>query len=85
MKKQIINSRIVLPSSVLENGVCIINDGIIEYVGNDKQENIETIDANGKYLVAGYIDIHCHGGNNFDFMDASPEEMLEISKFHLSL
>ena len=84
MKKQIINARIVLPSSVLENGVCIINDGIIEYVGNEKQENIETIDANGKYLVAGYIDIHCHGGNNFDFMDASPEEMLEISKFHLS-
>jgi len=33
--------------------------------------------------MAGFIDIHCHGGGNLEFMDASVEEMKEIAKFHL--
>ncbi len=84
MKKQIINANIVLADGVLENGVCRFEDGIIEYVGTEAIEGIETVSADGGYLMAGFIDIHCHGGGGYDFMDATPAEMLEISKFHLS-
>ena len=84
MKNQIINAKIVTPNQVIENGVLVINDGIIESIGKTPIKSINTIDAKGKYLVAGFIDIHCHGGNGYDFMDATSEQMLEISKFHLS-
>ena len=84
MKKQIIDARVVLPSGILENGVVGFSDGMIDYVGNDAIEGVETLSAEGKYLLPGFIDIHCHGGAGYDFMDATPAEMIKISKFHLS-
>lgn len=84
MTTQITGARIVLPDRILDNGVCRFTDGIIDYIGEDPQEADVTVDAKGAYLLPGFIDIHCHGGNNFDFMDASPDEMREISRFHLS-
>lgn len=84
MKTQIINAKIVMPNEIIEDGVLIISDGKIESIGKTKLANLNTIDAEGKYLVAGFIDLHCHGGNGYDFMDATKEQMLEISKFHLS-
>lgn len=82
MKTIIKNAKIVLDDKVLE-GNCVVENGEIVYVGSEFLSADSVIEANGKYLLAGFVDIHCHGGNGFDFMDASPEEMLEISKFHL--
>ena len=84
MIKQIIDAKVVLPCGILEGGVVRFSDGIIDYVGCDAIEGVETLSANGKYLLPGFIDIHCHGGAGYDFMDATPAQMLEISKFHLS-
>lgn len=42
------------------------------------------IDCGGKYIAAGYIDIHTHGGGGYDVMDASLEAITAISKYHLS-
>ena len=36
------------------------------------------------YLVPGFIDIHVHGGNGEDFMDASKEVLDTITSFHAS-
>ncbi|MBO5897604.1 MAG: amidohydrolase family protein [Clostridia bacterium] len=83
MTTQIINARIILPYGGMP-GVCRFTDGIIDYIGETVQEADVTVDAQGAYLLPGFIDIHCHGGAGFDFMDASPEEMREISRFHLS-
>ena len=41
------------------------------------------IDGNGQYLIPGFIDIHCHGGSGYDFLDATASEMQEISAFYL--
>ncbi len=84
MKTQIINAKIVTPNKIIENGVLVIDDGLIESISEKHFDKVETIDAKGMYLVAGFIDLHCHGGNGFDFMDATKEQMLEISKFHLA-
>lgn len=83
MKIQIVNAKIVTPNEVLMGGVCLFEDGIISYVGLEKQEADETWDVKGAYLVAGFIDLHCHGGCGFDFMDANALEMRAISRFHL--
>lgn len=84
MQKQITNARVVLPQGILEGGVCRFTDGIIDYVGNEPAPATATVDAQGGLLLPGFIDIHCHGGNGFDFMDAQPEEMEQIARFHLN-
>ena len=84
MRKQIVNANIVLPDGVLAGGVCAFTDGIIDYVGTEPQADAVTVcDAGGDWLLPGFVDIHCHGGDGFDFMDASPDEMRRISRFHL--
>lgn len=65
------------------NGMCLItNDDKIVGIKNDTAGAEEIIDGNGAYLSAGFIDIHVHGGNGYDFMDACPEEYGEIARFH---
>ena len=89
MRTLISNARIVTPEEVL-TGICVFSDGTIEYVGADLSEanrasGIDNIiDARGGYVLPGFIDIHCHGGRNFDFMDATAEQMKVIADFHLS-
>lgn len=84
MRQQIVNANLVLPDRILPNGVCCFSDGVIDYVGPQRQEHADTVwDAGGNWLMPGFIDIHCHGGNGYDFMDATPEEMEEIARFHL--
>lgn len=85
MRGQIIHANIVLQDGILRDGVCGYCDGIIDYVGREPRMDAEvTVDAKGAWLLPGFIDIHCHGGNGLDFMDATPDEMAEIAKFHLS-
>lgn len=86
MKTLIKNANVVTRSEIIENGTCLIENGIILQVGvNVSQDDVENvIDANGGYLIPGFIDLHCHGGNGLDFMDATPEEIEQISKFHLT-
>jgi N-acetylglucosamine-6-phosphate deacetylase len=84
MKTAIINVNIVTTEEVIPNGVCVFDNGIIEYVGTQKPNDAVVIDGNNQYLIPGFIDLHCHGGNGLEFMDASVDEMEEIAKFHLS-
>ena len=37
-----------------------IKDGIIAYVGNEEIEGAATIDAAGRYVTPGFIDMHTH-------------------------
>ena len=82
---KITNAKVVLDDKIIDGGILIAEDGVITYAGEERacQADI-TYDAEGGYLLAGFIDIHSHGGNGFDFMDASPEEMREAARFHLS-
>lgn len=59
----------------------VIEDGIIVSVGSKVEGTI--IDAEGKRCVAGYIDIHTHGGWGKDSMDASKEAIDTICRYHL--
>ena len=65
---RITNARIVLLDRVIENGTIEIENeriiGIREGVEKDSD-----IDAGGKYLAPGIVDLHTHGSGGFDFMD----------------
>ena len=86
MRTLIKNAKIVTAERVIK-GCCAFTDGIIDYVGREPiDESLvdEVIDANGGFLVPGFIDIHCHGGNNLEFMDAGVEGFGKIAEFHKS-
>ena len=84
MKTTIINAKIVTKNEIIQNGVCSFENGFICYVGSKQEESDTVIDAKGNYVIPGFVDLHCHGGNGFEFMDASVEQFNEIALFHLS-
>ena len=84
MKTAIVNSRIVTPRGIIENGVCEYENGLITLVGTQPTDADIVIDAENNYLVPGFIDLHCHGGDGLEFMDADSRGYREIADFHLS-
>lgn len=83
MKTLIKNAQIVTSDEIIGGGCCLLEDGLITYVGSEPQAADRVLDAKGCYLLPGFIDIHCHGGGGLEFMDASVEEVQAIADFHL--
>jgi len=81
---KIYNANIITPSGFLKEGTLIIADGKIAEIstGNISIENANEIDAGGKYVSPGFIDMHVHGGGGHDFMDNTLEAFLGIAKTH---
>lgn len=83
----ILNGIIITPFQSLKDGMITIKKGKIITV-TDKKENIaiqkdsEFIDAKGKYIVPGYIDIHVHGGGGSDVMDGEFESIRQVAATH---
>ncbi len=84
MKTKVINADIVLCDRVIENGECIYEDGIIVSVGTNLPKCENVIDAEGGYLIPGFVDIHCHCGIGRSFMGGDVSDFKAISDFHLS-
>ena len=83
MKTLIKNANIVTVGGVLESQSLVFEDGIITAVaGTSDAERI--IDAEGAWLLPGFVDIHCHGGGGYEFMDADEAGIEAIADFHLS-
>ena len=84
MKTAVINADIVCSDRIVENGVCVYENGVITYVGRDVQNAERIIDAKGGIRVPGFVDIHCHCGIGKSFMGGSTDDFKVISEFHLS-
>lgn len=86
MKKQIKihNANIITPYRILKLGSVLIDNGKIKEVsqGDIDAPEADSIDAKGKYLSPGFIDIHVHGGGGYDFMDGSVEAFLKVAEAH---
>jgi len=82
------NGMVITPSKTIEKGVVVFEDGKITAVGQRNQlevpKNAKVIDASGKIVAPGFVDIHVHGGKGRDVMDASYEAIEEIAKFLVS-
>lgn len=74
--------RAVLPDRVLENSSVLLEDGKIAAIGVPCPENAEKTDAEGGYILPGFIDIHVHGGGGYDCMDGTPEDILGMARAH---
>ncbi|MCL2574011.1 MAG: N-acetylglucosamine-6-phosphate deacetylase [Defluviitaleaceae bacterium] len=61
-----------------------IESGIIKAIGKGASGVQEVIDAKGKYIIPGLVDIHIHGCAGADFCDASPESIATMARFLVS-
>ena len=77
--KSIVNAKIVTQKEVLEGYVLTFDKEIVS-LSQEVPKNVEIIDAKGLYLSAGFIDIHIHGSNGYDVMDATKEALEGIAK-----
>jgi N-acetylglucosamine-6-phosphate deacetylase len=81
---KIYNGKIITPYRIIPHGTVVISEGKIRDVqaGNIEVPNALEIDAGGKYITPGFIDMHVHGGGGYDFMDGSEEAFLKIAQTH---
>lgn len=80
---KIINGQVITPSGIVAGSI-FIEDGKIKCVGAGTTETVAdtVIDAEGRYISPGFIDIHTHGAGGADFMDCSVEAFLTIAETH---
>ncbi len=65
---------LVLPDRVLSPGTLVIEDGRIADVRSDAPAGGHTAFAfHGHYIVPGFIDVHVHGVDGVDSLDARPD------------
>ena len=83
MKTLIKGAKIVLYDRVLDGENLLIEDGIIAKITNDTPDADEVIALSGEWLVPGFVDLHCHGGDGYDLMDGGDASQ-RIAEYHLA-
>lgn len=85
-KSAIVGGEIYTPLRRIRDGLVVVADGRVEWVGSRGDyghlAGMELIDAQGKLVVPGFIDIHVHGASGSDFMDATLDDFDAICRHH---
>ena len=77
--RAIINAKLILEGEIIEGKVLLFDTKIVSIVETLDIDAVETIDAEGNYVSAGFIDLHIHGSGGADVMDATPQSLKTIS------
>ncbi len=81
---RIINGRVITPYRILDNAVVEVCGERITHIGlspsGDEIDN--EINARGRYVSPGFIELHSHGGGGHDFMDGTLEAILGAVEMH---
>ncbi|WP_068779379.1 N-acetylglucosamine-6-phosphate deacetylase [Paenibacillus sp. GM2] len=94
---QIHHARILTPRGWINNGSLFIKDGEIVGIDQGDGSGVESsgqvviaeepwiqLDAGGRMLLPGFIDLHVHGGGGYDVMKGSADELYGLCRFHAS-
>lgn len=88
MRTILSGGKIVTPTQVIENHTIILEGEIISAIIPDQkfivEKNDHTINTQGKWVTPGLIDIHVHGSNLADAMDANPKSINTLNQFFAS-
>ena len=78
------DGNIITPSKILKDHCIVIENNRIVGImpSNTTIDECQSISANGLYVSPGFIDLHVHGGNGSDFMDATAEDIRKIIRYH---
>ena len=85
--KALVNGKLIMKDRIMHEHVIIFSAKILKIIKSDEfikfridykekyNEEIQIIDAKGKYVSPGFIDIHIHGSGGYDTMDATPQAL----------
>ncbi|GIP35276.1 N-acetylglucosamine-6-phosphate deacetylase [Paenibacillus sp. J2TS4] len=80
------NANIVMETETITGGSLTIDGGKIVRIGQHAPDPdsaaADKYDARGAFIYPGFIDLHVHGGNGFDLMDATPEAIEGMCHYH---
>lgn len=79
----IINGRIITLDTVLDGHTLVIEAGKIAAIvpAESAPPASEILDAQGLWVAPGFIDVHVHGGDGHDTMDATPQAIHSMARF----
>ncbi|MBQ7922414.1 MAG: N-acetylglucosamine-6-phosphate deacetylase [Clostridia bacterium] len=85
MKTRIEHIRLVTPDGIFGNASVLLEGNVIAGVSTDGTVlSADTVvDGENRYLSAGFIDIHLHGGGGHDFMDGTEEAFIGALENHM--
>ena len=85
MRTLIKNGRVITPEATFA-GYVLVEDGVINTIGKGDYDGAadEVIDAEGRYISPGFIDIHTHGAGGADFMDGTVDAFLVAARMQAS-
>lgn len=79
-----IKSDKIIVNGRLFNGYLYVDGGKILSVTDKEQLADEGYDFTGKYVCAGFIDLHTHGAGGHPFINGSVEDVIEGCNYHLA-
>ena len=77
--KQIINAKIVTRERVVEGKTLLFDERILGIL-DSPTDGVETVDAEGLYLIPGLIDLHIHGCGGAGASDGSVEAIRTMAE-----
>jgi len=80
------NAIIITPYRKVAGSVVVEDGKITQVIAGDCvdiQTEDEVIDAQGKYLSPGFIELHTHGAGGHDFMDGSIDAIIQACQTHM--
>ena len=85
MKTIIVNAHVISPDLDLPNATIVIDGSKIKSVSSKKvaakaDKNTTVVDVKGQYVMPGFIVVHTHGAQTFDFCDSDPQAIFRLAE-----
>ena len=77
------SDKIIINESLFDGYVYVENGKIVE-VSKENKPTDKSYDFTGKYVSAGFIDIHTHGAGGYPFINTDEEQVIKACDFHLA-
>jgi N-acetylglucosamine-6-phosphate deacetylase len=78
------NCRVILADAIRDNLDVVVRGGKIANMCTPASQSGDTIDLGGNFLAPGFVDLHVHGGNGHDAMEANADAFRAICDYHAS-
>ena len=77
------SDKIIIREGLFDGYMYVSNGKIVEISKQDKPAD-KSYDFTGKYVSAGFIDMHTHGAGGYAFMNSTVEDVIAGCDYHLA-